>query len=91
MFNGEYVQRKIDSILEIENIEDMKNREELFNSDLFDKISKEVKTKRKKSFDRSRDDIDLNWLDKINKSDSSSSSSDNENEKEQNTTFFFEE
>ena len=61
------------------------------NSDLYDKISKEVKTKRKKSFDRSRDDIDLNWLDKISKSDSSSSSSDNENEKEQNTTFFFEE
>lgn len=91
MFNGEYIQRKIDSILEIDNIEDMKNRDELFNSDLFDKISKEVKTKRKKSFDRSRDDIDLNWLDKINKSDSSSSSSDNENEKEQNTTFFFEE
>ena len=75
--------------LEIDNIEDNKGRDELFSNDLFDKVSKEMKIKRKKSFDRSRDESDSNWL--MSKSDSSSSS-DNENENDNNNPpFLFEE
>ena len=88
-FNCEYIQRKIEAILEIDNIEDNKGRDELFSNDLFDKVSKEMKIKRKKSFDRSRDESDSNWL--MSKSDSSSSS-DNENENDNNNPpFLFEE
>ena len=90
-FNCEYIQRKIEAILEIDNIEDNKERDELFSNDIFDKVSKEMNIKRKKSFDRSRDESDSNWL--MSKSDSSSSS-DNENENENdnnNPPFLFEE
>ena len=68
-FDLDYIQKKIDAIFDVDKINYETKQDELFNG-LFNEVCKDEK--KKKWFERSRDNIDEHQIDKLIKSESSS-------------------